>query len=65
MGVGDLLQFVTVLMVFVLADLVVLFEALQKIHAVAAHIADRDAGGFGVFRGKLGKFLTPFLIKFG
>src|SRR5690242_8664919 len=47
--VGDLLQFVTVFVVLVLANFVVFFEPLQEIHAVSPHIADRDSGRFSVF----------------
>src|SRR5690242_5281489 len=59
--VGDLLQFIAVFMMLVLADFVVFFEPLQKVHAVAAHIPDSDSGRFSVFRGELGKFLAPLL----
>src|SRR6185437_2987906 len=63
--VGDLLQFVAVFMMLVLANFMVLFEPLQKVHSVAAHIAHCDSGRLSVFRGQLGKFLAPLLIKFG
>src|SRR5579871_4135586 len=62
--VGDLLQFIAVLVVLVLADLVVFFEAFEQVHAIPANIADRDPGRLGIFRGELGQFLAPFLVKF-
>src|SRR5580698_5561705 len=65
MPVGELLQLFTLGAVLVFADLVVFFEALEQVHAVAAHIAYGDAGGFGIFGGQLGKLLAALLVQFG
>ena len=64
MPVGQLLQFMAELMVFILADFAVFFRLFQGIHAVAANIANRDARGFGIFVGELDEFLAAFLVQF-
>ena len=50
-------------MVIVLTDVAVLLHLLQMLHAVAANIADRDAGLLGIFMRDLGDLLTALLVE--
>ena len=50
-------------LVVVLADLVILLELLEHVQAVAAHMADRDLGGFGIFVRDLDQFLAALLVE--
>ena len=48
----------------VLADLVILFQLLEDVEAVAAHVAHRDARGLGIFVRDLDQFLAALLVEF-
>src|SRR3546814_8192112 len=63
--VGELLHLGLVALALVLADLLLAFVRFQFVHAVAANIAHRDAGLFGILAGKLRQFLAAFLRHFG
>ena len=41
----------------------ILLQLLQHVHAVAAHMADRDAGGLGIFVRDLDEFLAALLVQ--
>src|SRR4030081_3628218 len=47
--VGRLLHVRGQTLLIVFGDLVVLFQLLDRIETIAADMADRDAGGFGIF----------------
>ena len=49
---------------FVLADLVVLLKLLEKVEAIAADVAHRDARGLGVFVRDLHDFPPPLFVEF-
>ena len=56
--IGRLLDLGVHALVIVLADLVILLQLLQHVHAVAPHVADRDLGGLGIFVRDLDQFLA-------
>src|SRR3546814_17870606 len=49
----------------VLADLAVLLQLLQAIHAITPYATDGDPGLFGILAGDLGQFLAALLVQFG
>src|SRR6185312_15077347 len=65
MPVGQLLQFIAELMVFILTNFTVLFRLFQGVHAVAANVADGHAGCIGIFVGELDEFLAALFVQFG
>src|SRR3546814_14641684 len=64
-AVGQLLNLGFLALALVLADLALLLVGLQAVHAVAADIADGDAGALRIFAGELGQFLAAFLRQVG
>src|SRR5437879_8949578 len=58
-AVGQLLHLVGLLAVLVLRDLVIFLGLLQRLHAVASHVAHGDARLLGVFVPELGKLVAP------
>src|SRR5690606_8517423 len=64
-AVGQLLHLGFGALALVLADLVLLLVGLQRVIAVAAHVARGGAGFFGILAGKLGQLLAPFLGQVG
>ena len=59
--IRHLLGFVSFLLVLVLAHQVRLFERLELVHAVAAHVAHGNARLFGILVGDLDEFLAAVL----
>src|ERR1700694_5366153 len=59
--VGRLLHVTGEAFLIVLGNLVILLELLDGIQSVAANMADRDLGGFGVFMRDFDEFLAAFL----
>ena len=59
--VGQLLHLGLEPLVLVLADLVLLLVGLERVHAVAADVADRDPRLFGILVGELGQLLAALL----
>src|SRR5262245_7167686 len=57
--VGQILYLAGILVMVVLAHLSVLVEALEQLHAVAAHVAHRDPRMLGIFMRDLDEFLAP------
>ena len=49
----------------VTADIAVLLELFEGIHAVATHIANGDTALFSIFGRDLGHFLAPFFAQIG
>src|SRR5580692_12717800 len=62
MRVGHFLELVAKLAMLVLADLVILLQFLERVHAIAAHIAHRDARGFGIFMCEFDKLFAAFFV---
>ena len=63
--VGQLLDLGVEPLVLVLADLVLLLVGLERVHAVAADVADRDPRLFGILVGELGELLAALLGQIG
>src|ERR1700716_2558289 len=63
--IGRLLDLARHALLYVVADLVILFHLLQQIEPVAAHVAHRDARGLGVFMRDLDQLLAPLLVELG
>src|SRR5712691_7830310 len=63
--VGRLLDVAVMALVIVLADLVILFQLLENVHAVAPHVAHGDARGFRIFVRDLDELLAPLLVELG
>jgi hypothetical protein len=63
--VGQLLHLGLGALALVLRDFLLVLVGLQRFHAVAAHVADRDLGLFGILAGQLGQFLAAFLGQVG
>src|SRR5690606_33494939 len=61
--VGELLDLVRPDAMLVLGDFSVLFHFLEVLHAIAAHIAYRDAGLLGVFVADLAQLLAALLAQ--
>src|SRR5947209_7122379 len=59
-AVGQLLHLVRPVLHLVLADLVLLFERPDLVHAIPADAPDGDAGPLGVTAGGLGEFGPAF-----
>src|SRR3546814_2377958 len=63
--IGQLLHFGLGALALVLADFLLVLVLLQRVHAVAADVADGDARLFGILAGELGQFLAAFLRHVG
>src|SRR5262245_20326448 len=61
--VGGLLHLLGRSFALVLADLVVLFQLLEHVEAVAADVAHGDPRGLGIFMGDLDQLLAPLLVE--
>src|SRR5579863_261992 len=64
-AVGSLLHIVCMTLLVVLGHLVILFQLLEHIETVAAHVANRNAGGFRIFVRDFDQFLAAVLVEFG
>src|SRR5690349_7280483 len=62
-AVGGLLHLLAERAALVLADVAVLLELLQKVHAVAAHVPHRDPRLFGILVRDLGQLTAALLVK--
>ena len=63
--VGGLLHVRLVAFFVVLADRVLLEQALEDVDAVASDVTHGDPGVLGVFVGDLDHFLAPLLVELG
>src|SRR5262249_30243881 len=61
--VGRLLDLLGRPFAVVLADLVILFQLLDDLKAVAPHVADRHLGSLSIFMRNLHQFLAPLLVE--
>src|SRR5229473_3453149 len=61
--VGCLLHIVGKTFLIVFRDLVVLLELLDSVEAIAADMADRDLGGFGIFVRDFHEFLAALFVE--
>src|SRR5690606_12847335 len=63
--IRGLLHLLAVLAALVLADVPVLLELLEKVHAVPADVPDRDARLLGIIVRNLGQFAAALFVEFG